>query len=256
MPEPRTAHPLVIGHRGARRRAVENTLESLEIAAHEGADGVEFDVQLTHDGELILWHDDTLQRLTGHPERPAQVLWRDLRGWALQDGVLRAPRVTHLDEVLAWAATHRLQINAELKVDPLDPTGGERLADTFLRHVRNLSLDAWVISSFAQRPLRAVAQQRPDLRLGALVDERPPCDAWALLDAPDQATIRHTGIHPPHGLVTAERVARWRQAGLQVWTWTANAPRDWERLCELHVDAVITDTPDALVAFLARHGKN
>lgn len=251
MPHLRPAHPLVIGHRGARRVAVENTLESLKIAIDQGGDGVEFDVQVTADGEPVLFHDDDLRRLTGRPETVAQLTWRELAALPQTDGDLRAVRVTHLDEVLEWSAARKLWMNAELKVDPADSGQGRRLAEVFLRRVRNQPLEQWVVSSFVQTPLRVVAEQRADLKLGALVDERPPCDAWNLLDAPQSASLRHYGIHPPYALVTAARVTAWRQAGLQVWSWTANAPRDWEALVLAQVDAIISDTPGALVQFLA-----
>ncbi|MDH4143174.1 MAG: glycerophosphodiester phosphodiesterase family protein, partial [Chloroflexota bacterium] len=69
-----TYRPLRLAHRGDWRRAPENTIEALQAAFDVAAcDGVEIDVQLSADGVPILLHDDTLQRVQGRPERPAEL---------------------------------------------------------------------------------------------------------------------------------------------------------------------------------------
>src|SRR5262249_27028360 len=65
---PRGARPLVLGHRGARHAAPENTLRAFELALAEGADGIELDVRLDGDGRVIVLHDRTLERVTAGGE--------------------------------------------------------------------------------------------------------------------------------------------------------------------------------------------
>jgi len=72
--------PRVIGHRGACGHAPENTLASFRKAAELGVRWVEFDAALSSDGEIVLFHDDTLKRTTGRAGRLAETTWADLQG--------------------------------------------------------------------------------------------------------------------------------------------------------------------------------
>ncbi len=247
--------PLVIGHRGARRLAVENTLESLRIALDLGADGVEFDVQLTADGELVLFHDDDLQRLANRPDAVTALAWRDLRAMTLGDGQLQTQRPAHLDEVLELLAGRNVHVNAELKVNAGDRSGGLHLADAFVRRLEQAPGGNWLISSFQQAPLAQVARAQLGRPLAALVDAQPPGDFWPLALRPAELDWPVTSVNPHVALVNAERLALWRGQGWQVWTWTVNAPAQWEYLCDVAISAIITDEPDVLLHFLRRHGK-
>ncbi len=247
--------PLVIAHRGARRLAVENTLESLRIALDLGADGVEFDVQLTADGELVLFHDDDLQRLANRPDAVTALAWRDLRAMSLGDRDLRTQRVAHLDEVLELVAGRAVHINAELKVNGGDSSGGLYLADAFARRMEGVRDGHWLISSFHAAPLAQVARAQIASPLAALVDEAPPCDFWSLTERVAEMQWKVASVNPHASLINAERLALWRAQDFQVWAWTVNTARQWEYLCEQAISAIITDEPDGLLHFLRRHGK-
>ena len=145
--------PFVIGHRGARRHAVENTREALRIALALGADGVEFDVQLSADGELVLFHDDDLTRLANRPEFLTDLTWRELRDVTLGDGALKVQRPCHLDEALELLVGRKVQVNAELKVNSRDRSGGLYLADAFARRMEQVADADWLVSSFDAAPL-------------------------------------------------------------------------------------------------------
>lgn len=249
----------VIGHRGARRLAVENSLESLRLALHEGADGIEFDVQRTADGELVLFHDEDLQRLCGRPGAIRQLPWRDVRSLVVRDKGLRDQPIAHLDQLLDLVVGGKWLVNAELKL------GGGRddglaLAETFARRVRDLDLGQWIVSSFARLPLRRLAEGGLPVPLGALID-RAPCD-WQDLRLAPKPTLEPqpltvefplASVHPQVDLVDEARMARWRTAGWQVHVWTVNHPRQWEALAGLRVDGVITDDPLALLAWIDRN---
>jgi glycerophosphoryl diester phosphodiesterase len=107
--------PLVLGHRGARHAAPENTLAAFELALAEGAEGVELDVRLDRDGEVVVIHDCTLRRVSGGREtRPVWELGRaDLDRIDLGGGE-RVPRLT---AVLDWARARRARVNVEVKHD-------------------------------------------------------------------------------------------------------------------------------------------
>lgn len=247
--------PLVIGHRGARRLAVENTLESLRIALDLGADGVEFDVQRTADGELVLFHDDDLQRLANRPQAVTALTWRELRAMPLGDGLLQTQRVAHFDEVLELLAGRGAHVNAELKVNGGDPSGGLHLADAFVRRMEAVQDGRWLISSFQRAPLAQVARAGVTRPLAALIDEVAPCDFWSLADHEAELDWPVASVNPHFSLVNSERLALWRAQGWRVSAWTVNTPRDWEYLCDAEVTAIITDEPGDLLHFLRRHGK-
>jgi glycerophosphoryl diester phosphodiesterase len=247
--------PLVIGHRGARRLAVENTLESLRIALDLGADGVEFDVQMTADGELVLFHDDDLTRLANRPQAVTALTWRELRAMPLGDGQLQPQRVAHFDEAVELLAGRGAHVNAELKVNSHDASGGLHLADKFVRSMERVSDKRWLVSSFNRAPLAQVAEAGLERPLAALVDEQPPCDFWSLLEREAELDWSLASLNPHASLVNVDRLALWREQGWRVWAWTVNTPREWEYLSESAVTAIITDEPGALLQFLRRHGK-
>src|SRR5688572_10933517 len=96
--------PLLLGHRGARHAAPENTFAAFDLALQEGAEGIELDVRLNASGEVIVCHDVTLERVTGGRDRRAihQLTSDECKAVRL-DGGERLPR---LIEVLDWAERH------------------------------------------------------------------------------------------------------------------------------------------------------
>jgi glycerophosphoryl diester phosphodiesterase len=86
----------------------------------------------------------------------------------------------------------------------------------------------------------------PEIRLSALYEGSPRDFVEIAREADAQI------VSPHYSLVTRERVARAHQAGLQVVPWTANTPSDWEKLIQAGVDAIITDDPAELIAYLKR----
>lgn len=244
--------PLVVGHRGARRLAIENTLEALRIAANEGADGVEFDVQLSRDGELFLFHDDDLKRLCGRDTAPTDLTWRELRALQLQAPELEPQHVAHFDEVLELLAHSALHINAEIKVDTSrGRDNGRALAEKLARALRHVDQTRWLVSSFERTPLLRLQQDGAALRLAALVERDPAC-AWHDLSTGAEATVDLVAVNPEWPLVDAARMGAWQARGWQVWTWTANEPYTWHALMQHGVDAMITDDPGGLRRFLER----
>jgi glycerophosphoryl diester phosphodiesterase len=243
---------LAFGHRGARRLAPENTLESLQIAVLEGADGLEFDVQRTSDGELVLFHDDQCKRLTGLDAPFRSLAWRHIKTLRVHVKGMAPQPVPHFDDVLAWLAGRKLLVNAELKADAV-ALNAVQLAEAFARKTHGVDRARWLVSCFDVAPLERLHLGQLGLRLGGLV-ERIGGQWRGLLDPTSAPPFPLQAVHPEHALVTAERMRAWRQAGWQVAPWTVNAPRDWERLVLLGADAIITDDPGGLRRFLDRQG--
>jgi len=98
--EKQRGRPLLIGHRGASEMATENTLLSLTVAMEIGADGVEVDIRLTKDNEIICFHDESLGRLAGRPERIAELTLTELRN--LYPNVLKLDQGLELSRSMAF----------------------------------------------------------------------------------------------------------------------------------------------------------
>lgn len=105
-----------------------------------------------------------------------------------------------------------------------------------------------MVQSFDFRILHAMGRIAPGIRLGALYAGRPRSFV-------EIARRAGAGIVAPyHVLASARQVHAAHAAGLEVIAWTANRPRDWKRLIAAQVDAIITDDPEALVAYLKEIG--
>ena len=240
--------PLVLGHRGARAHAPENTLAAFERALGAGAAGVELDVRLERTGEVIVLHDRTLGRVTGHrDERDVERCdWAELAAVDVGDG----ERIPLLASVVTWARERGARVNVELKPDV---THRKRLVArtiALLAH-HGASADQFLLSSFHPGMVRlAVELTRAwmpnPLPVALLVHpESPHRDAH-----PTWRELGASGIHPAAELATPDRIERWRAHGAFVNVWTVNAPAQARTLASLGVDTLITDDPATIVASL------
>jgi glycerophosphoryl diester phosphodiesterase len=239
------ARPLVLGHRGARHAAPENTMKAFELALTEGADGVELDVRLDGDGRVVVLHDRTLERVSKGTERRDVEALRaaELARVDVGDG----ERTPLLADVLAWSRERRVRVNVELKQDVSRPF---TLIDGVVRAVRaqGRAEDLLVFSSFQPLFVAALAVWLPSYARAWLVHEKQRI----FRRAPAFRALGADGVHPQHTLVTERSMARWKRRPALVNVWTVNAAADVRRVAALGVDAVISDHPgDALKAISA-----
>jgi glycerophosphoryl diester phosphodiesterase len=215
----------ILGHRGASADAPENTLRAFALAADQGADGIELDVQPAADGTLVILHDDTVDRTTDGRGRVADLTYAALA--ALDAGA--GERVPTLEQALRLARG-RLLVDIEIKDPGIEP------AVAALVDALGMADDV-VISSFHPASLAAMRAAAPHLRRWLL---SPGWSAATLATALDLGAV---GVAPRHPAVDAALVATARQHCLAVVTWTANADADLRRLLALDLDAIITDVP-------------
>jgi glycerophosphoryl diester phosphodiesterase len=232
------SRPLVLGHRGARHAAPENTMKAFELALVEGADGVELDVRLDRDGRVIVLHDRTLERVSnGREKRAAESLGAaELLRVDVGDG----ERTPLLADVLAWSRERRARVNVELKKDVDRPW---TLLDGVVRAVRagGSAEELLVFSSFQPALVSALGIALSTYARAWLVHDRQRL----LKRAPAFRAFGMDGVHPQHTLVTEESMQRWKRRPALVNTWTVNAVEDVRRVAALGVDAVISDDPGA-----------
>jgi glycerophosphoryl diester phosphodiesterase len=215
----------VIAHRGASAEEKENTLPAFERAIELGADFVEFDVQASSDGALVIFHDLRLDRLTS--ARGA------LRSRPLAE--LRELGIPTLEEVVELTAG-RIGVMAELKSPWLF-----RRHDFVARAVQILGPDA-VVLSFSRRAILETRRLRPSLRtvqhVGLGTSIRAAAEfAWA------------AGFEDSR--VTSRGIAKAHRLGLKALVYTVNDPSRVRELQALRVDGVFSDLPRRARAALA-----
>jgi glycerophosphoryl diester phosphodiesterase len=255
---------LVHGHRGARARRPENTMPAFEYAIQQGVDALEMDMAVTKDNVIVISHDPILEPpVCSGPSKSAvihELTLKQVREWDC--GAIRNPRfptqqtvpgtrVPTLDDVFRLASRGAFDYNIETKSFPdhpeYTPTPDE-FVKLVLAKIREYHLEKRIIlQSFDFRTLVAMRKLAPEMRLSALV-EADPRDFTAIAKDAANAEI----VSPEFHLVTPEKVAAAHAAGIQVVPWTANATADWDKLIAAKVDAIITDDPAELIAYLKR----
>lgn len=237
--------PKIIAHRGGARRTPENTLAAFKRSVEIGVDGVEFDVHRCATGELVVIHDDDLQRTTNGVGMIKESSYSEIA--RLSAGKWFSPefieeRVPLLTDVLA-VFDERMLINIEVKNTPVGYDGIEDdllevLAD--FPHRKNI-----LVSSFDHHFLRRLRSRDEEIRIGIL--------QAAMLVDPGEYASRFSASHYINAFdcLLPEAVAEAQAAGLTVVVWTLNNPRDWAEALRFGVDAICTDDPDGLKVWLA-----
>ncbi len=241
---PSGERPFVLGHRGARHAAPENTFAAFELALAEGADGVELDVRLDGAGRVIVLHDVTLERVSSGSERRAVETLSASQLSRIDVG--RGERVPLLSDVLAWAHERNTRVNVEAKSDVRRPHVLIQSVTRLLRASR-VTPEQIVLSSFHPLFVLGLSLLSGDFPVGFLVD----ADRRVLRRAPLFRELGASGVHPHRALVTPRSIARWKRRGAFVNTWTVNVEDEARNLAALGVDAIISDRPGAILAALA-----
>lgn len=233
---------LILGHRGARGHAPENTMVSFQTALEMGVDGIELDVQMTKDGKVVVCHDHSLERtsngkgwLVEHTRDELRDL--DFGGWF--DAKYTGEKIPTLREVLQWAAPTKLIVNIEIKNGPVIYESIEEKIAALIRESR--MVDRVIVSSFYHPSLLRMKQLDPLIKTGLLYASRP-IDPWLQLRVTDT-----DNLHPLWHYLDAGWVSSTRPHGAKVFTWTVNEMREWEHFKHLDVDGIMTDYPDRFV---------
>jgi len=229
-------------HRGVSAHLPENTVAALAAARAAGADGVELDVRLGADGEVVVFHDDDLRRLAGQPGR-IEDLSRAARAAVRIAGVHPVPTL-----IEALEACAPLAVNVELKTTR--PGQGGRLAAAVAALCDRPGLrERILVSSFDPIALAQLRWHAPRLATAYLFHR----DQWAPLRRgwPTLA-IGASAVHPDDALVTPARVDAWHALGLAVQVWTVDDPDRLRQLAAWGVDGVFTNDPAAARAALRR----
>lgn len=226
------AEILHIGHRGAKGHVAENTLASFAKAFELGCHGIEFDVHLSADGEIIVIHDETLDRTTDGKGKVRDLSLSQLRHLTI-DSVHPIPI---LSEVIDATPENHL-INVELKAR----ITAKPVMHLIEKHVENgRDYRQFLVSSFDWIALKEIREANPEIPLGVLTETDLP------LAIAFSQSIKAETLHPFHHLLTDENVKEMQARNLKVFPWTVNELEDIARMKSLKVDGIITDFPDRL----------
>jgi glycerophosphoryl diester phosphodiesterase len=243
--------PVIIAHRGYRKRYPENTLAAFAAAFDAGAGMVELDVTLTMDRRVVVLHDDTLDRTTDGRGQVRGFTLEELK--QLDAGSWFDPRFTGerlptLEEVLNLCPA-RGMVNIEIKAGAFE---AGRLPDAIEEQVltavaeRGMG-DRVLISSFETRFLARIAERTNAPAVGVLTERRVGSDPLSLCKR-----LRAFSWHPDFRSVTTATVRAMHAAGIMVFPYTVNRPEDFRGLLQMGVDGVFTDDPPLLQTVIGR----
>ncbi len=240
---------LNFAHRGASLLAPENTLAAFDLAAQQGADGIELDIRLCRTGEWVVIHDTRVNRTTngrGFVRAKSLDELRRLDAGAAFHFKFVNERIPTLAEVLDWARG-QVWLNIEIKSLARARERAElRLLNLLRRHgVRRQCL----ISSFNPIVLRRLARLDPGIPTGLLLNVK-----WFRRSAqkPLIRLMNLRAVHISRRLARPGFLNRLRKTGLGIFVWDVNHPSDLRKLVDYGVDGIITDVPHLLKDILQR----
>ncbi len=241
--------PVVFAHRGASAQAPENTLSSFNLALQRGSDAIELDAKLSADGEIVVFHDPSVDRTTNGTGRLSKKTLAELReldaGSCFSDR-FRGEKIPLLGEVFE-AVGGKLFINVELTNYA---TPHDDLVEKVCELVRRHSLESSVIfSSFLAGNLKIAARLLPEVPRGLLA-----LDGWKGAWARSFGFTfgEYAALHPYLTDVDARQVQRVHKLQRRIHVWTVNGSRDLKRLKDQGVDGVFTDDPQLALHVFGR----
>jgi glycerophosphoryl diester phosphodiesterase len=233
--------PAVFAHRGASAYAPENTLSAFQLAITQNTDGIELDVTLTADGQVVVIHDTTIDRTTTGKGRVKEMDWDTLRQFDAGSWfgpAFAGERIPMLDEVLELVGD-KVITNIEIQSysAPLDQTA-EQVTSLVAHHGLENKI---IFSSFNPRVLVKIHQELPSVPIGILL--RPgKLGTWSKLIF--DGWVSYCSIHPHYSAVTPQMIQRAKDNGHRVIAYTVNHPEEIRRLYAMGIDGIFTDDPE------------
>ena len=236
--------PLIIAHRGDLSNAPENTLPAFRSAYESGADGIELDVRLTRDDQLVVFHDRGLRRIGGVRGLVSNTTLDEMR--SLDAGEWFGPefrglRVPTLDEVFELLPSGFL-INVEMKavIDRMRLIA-HRVAEALRRHQRQAST---LVSSFNPISLWELRRIDPSITRGYIWSRRhpPPIRSRCF-----SRMVRAHWYDPAHDSYNPRLMRNMRRRNVRTLAWDVDFGRDLSRMVSARLDAVVTDDLDSIL---------
>jgi glycerophosphoryl diester phosphodiesterase len=236
---------LTYAHRGSSIKYPENTILSFSKALTEGANGIELDVQLTKDKQVVVFHDLSLRRILKKRGQISDYTLKQIRQFDVgswKNPRFKGTKIPTLDEVLRLAAKNKIIVNIELK-NFLDMKNGleEYVVDKIIQY--NMKQRA-VISTFNPLSLKILQKKSKGIPYALLY--------FGFLNDPWTYTTEYgcSYIHPPLQEVSESFIDTSRANGLKIVPYQVNTLQDIQKMVELGVDGIITPRPSLAYRFL------
>lgn len=225
----------ITAHRGASGLAPENTLAAIRKAIEIGADFSEVDVHLNGDGELVLLHDDTVERTTNGTGfiwewKSVDIAQLDAGSWFSAE--FKNETIPTLSQILQVIGDCQMKLNIEIKYAPFQPTIVERLVDMIrTKHFENRC----VITSFDKPTIEKVMLTAPELTTGLILDQEP-------VDGHFRVPVQLLSLN--YVFITPNVMAKAVKFDKEIYAWTVNDLAEMKRMAHLGVHNIITNFPD------------
>ncbi len=226
-------------HRGASEYAPENTFSSFYLGLMQGANGIETDVQRTKDGELVLFHDDSVDRVTDGSGKICDFTLSELKNLNVYGNNTTRfyDRIITLREFLEKFSSYDIFFAIELK--------GPGVEEDTLNMVKEFGImDKTTFTSFKFDYIKIIKELDKAARVG-----------WLTVDGEDEGiekllSIGGEEIAPMAEKVTSEMMKKWRDAGLGVRAWGVSNVPLMKRMCDMEVDGMTVNFPDRLFQYI------
>lgn len=237
--------PPIFAHRGASHYAPENTLAAFWCAKQLGIRWLEFDVMLTADQQVVVIHDETVNRTTNGKGKVSDYTYEKLRkldagGWFSKE--FAGEKIPLLSEVIAWMRAQQMCANIEIKstLKNADVTAEKVLQA--IDQSWSAGMPAPLISSFSLDILRAVRRLDSHCQIGLLLDQWQP--KWQI----DADKLQVVSVHTNAKVMTAKRAAEIHATQRLVFCYTVNTAGSAKKMYDFGVDALYSDRPDVLMS--------
>lgn len=237
----------ITAHRGFSSKAPENTEPAFQEALEIGADFIELDVQLSHDGEIVVFHDKSLSRITGIKEQVrnmtySQLLELDYGKWFGDE--FKGTAIMTLDEVLEKFG-NKINLNIEIKKtdDELDTA---RITAELIKKYN--CEDSCYVTSFSYNALRAVKKINPDIKTG-LISNFMTYGGYSTLHDIDALSLNKK-------FVSQNLINNIHLNGKRVFIWTVNDRSEADKFIRMGADNIITDKPDMVIKAVSSKGSD
>ena len=227
----------VTAHRGASKAAPENTMPAFEAAIESGADYIELDVQLTKDGELVVFHDDNIKRTTNGNGILTNMTYDELQkysagSWFKGDGSFDDVKIPKLSEVLELVG-HDILLNIEIKSHGNVKATAEKVVELVEEYDIGSSC---YITSFSYQALKKVKELQPKIKT-ALIANIAPSTVYSQMKYIDAVSMNYL-------FVNSSVVNYAHHSGKKVFVWTVDRSGEMKKMMALGVDNIITNRPE------------
>lgn len=229
----------IIAHRGASGYAPENTLEAFKLAMEMKADGIEMDVHLTKDGQVVIIHDEKIDRTSNGVGYIKDYTYEELLSFNFNHHMEQYEhcKLPLLSELLLMIKESEILLNIELKTDFYSYPGIE---EKVIDLVKEYGVEDQIIySSFNHYTLMKIKEINKEARIGLLYAE-------GMVKPWDYAShVQAEALHPFYpNLQIPQYMEECHQHNIIVNAWTVNKREDMKSLIKMEIDGIITNYPD------------